>query len=83
MPAIYPYREYVEVGGLMAYAWDVADISRHAGNEIGQILRGTKPGDIPFYQATKFPLIINLKTAKTLGIEIPSSLLVQADEVIE
>ena len=83
MPAIYPYHDYVDVGGLMAYAADVPDIFLHAANEIAEILKGTKPGDIPFYQARKFNLVINLKTVKALGIEIPVSLLARADEVIE
>jgi putative tryptophan/tyrosine transport system substrate-binding protein len=83
LPAIYPFRECVELGGLMAYAFDLSEIFGHAADQVDQILRGTKPGDIPFYQATKFALVINLKTAKMLGIVMPSSLLAQADEVIE
>jgi putative tryptophan/tyrosine transport system substrate-binding protein len=83
VPAIYPFSAYVEIGGLMAYVADVPDVFSHAANQIDQILKGTKPGDIPFYQARKFDLFINLKTAKTLGLEMPSSLLAQADEVIE
>jgi putative tryptophan/tyrosine transport system substrate-binding protein len=83
LPAIFPHREAADLGGLIAYAPDIVELSRYAANEVGQILRGTNPGDIPYYQLTKFELIINLKTAKTLGIEMPSSLLAQADEVIE
>jgi putative ABC transport system substrate-binding protein len=83
LPAIYPFPEYVAIGGLMAYAADVPDLYAHAANQIDQILKGTKPGDIPFYQARKFNLVINLKTAKALGLEIPASLLARADEVIE
>jgi putative ABC transport system substrate-binding protein len=83
LPAIYPFREYMEVGGLMAYAFDPVDLGRHAAQQIDLILRGTKPGDIPFYQSTKLALIINLRTAKTLGIDMPSSLLASTDEVIE
>jgi putative ABC transport system substrate-binding protein len=83
MPAIYSYREYVEVGGLMAYSTDQADIYRRLANLIDKILKGANPGDIPFYQPTKFELVINLKTAKALGLEMPAMLLGRADEVIE
>jgi len=83
IPAIYAYRGTVALGGLMAYAYDIADTYRRAANAIDQILKGAFPGDIPFYQATKFELVINVKTAKALGLEIPSSLLLRADEVIE
>lgn len=83
LPAIYPDPGAVELGGLMSYGIEYKDQFRRAANIIDQILKGTKPGDIPFYQADKFSLAINLKTAKTLGLEIPASLLAQADEVIE
>jgi putative ABC transport system substrate-binding protein len=83
LPAIFANPAYVEIGGLMAYSPDYADEFRHGAQQIDQILKGTKPGDIPFYQGRKFELIINLKTAKALGIEIPNSILAQADEVIE
>jgi putative ABC transport system substrate-binding protein len=83
IPAIYPYRDYVDVGGLMAYSIDLADISRRLANLIDKILKGANPGDIPFYQPTKFALVINLKTAKALGLEMPAMLLGRADEVIE
>jgi putative ABC transport system substrate-binding protein len=83
IPTIYAYRETVARGGLMAYAPDWADTLRRAANAVGQILKGANPGDIPFYQATKFELVINVKTARALGLEIPSSLLLRADEVIE
>jgi putative ABC transport system substrate-binding protein len=83
LPAIYPFREFAKTGGLMAYAIDLADLGRHGADQIDLILKGTKAGDIPIYQPTTFALIINLKTAKTLGIEMPSSLLAQAAEVIE
>ena len=83
IPAIYALREFVEVGGLMAYSIDLADIYRRVANLIDKILRGANPGDIPFYQPTKFELSINLKTAKALGLEIPAMLLARADEVIE
>ena len=74
---------YVDVGGLMAYSVDLADISRRLANLIDKILKGANPGDIPFYQPTKFALVINLKTAKALGLEMPAMLLGRADEVIE
>jgi putative ABC transport system substrate-binding protein len=83
IPAIYPVRDYVEAGGLMAYSPDLVDIFRRVANLIDKILRGANPGDIPFYQPTKFELSINLKTAKALGFEMPAMLLGRADEVIE
>jgi putative ABC transport system substrate-binding protein len=83
LPAIYFYRGFVDIGGLMAYETDVADDYRHAADAVVQILKGTKPGDIPFYVTRKFNFVINLKTAKALNIDIPPSLLAQADEVIE
>jgi putative tryptophan/tyrosine transport system substrate-binding protein len=83
IPTIYPLREFVEVGGLMAYSIDIADIFRRHANLIDKILKGANPGDIPFFQPTKFELSINLKTAKTLGLEMPPMLLGRADEVIE
>ena len=76
-------REFVEVGGLMAYSIDQADTYRRLANVIDQIFRGANPGDIPFYRPTKFELSINLKTAKALGLEMPAMLLARADEVIE
>ena len=83
LPAIYFYREYVQNGGLMAYYADTPDLYRHAANQVDQILRGTKPGDIPFSQARKFNLAINLKAAKAFGFELPLSFLAQVDEVVE
>jgi len=83
IPTIYSYREFVEVGGLMAYSIDLADMYRRLANLIDKILRGANPADIPFYQPTKFELSINLKTAKALGLEMPAMLLARADEVIE
>jgi putative ABC transport system substrate-binding protein len=83
IPTLYPYRELVEVGGLMAYSIDLADIHRRAAGQIAEILKGTRTGDIPFYQPTRFDLTINLKTAKALGLEIPATLLARADNVIE
>ena len=83
LPAIYPFRDYVEVGGLMAYSIDQADMYRRIADVIDTIFRGANPGDIPFYQPNKFELSINLKTAKVLGLEMPATLLASADEVIE
>ena len=83
LPAIFPYRHAAELGGLMAYAHNDVERLCHLAGQIAQILRGTSPGDIPYYQLTKFELVINLKTAKALGIEMPASLLASADTVIE
>jgi putative tryptophan/tyrosine transport system substrate-binding protein len=83
LPSIYQFREHAELGGLTAYAYDFPDIMRHSAGQVDRILKGTKPGEIPYYQETKFELVINLKTAKTLGLTIPPSLLTVADEVIE
>jgi putative tryptophan/tyrosine transport system substrate-binding protein len=83
IPTMYAYREFVRVGGLMAYSIDQADMYRHLANVIDKILRGANPGDIPFYQPTKYELSINLKTAKALGLEMPAMLLARANEVIE
>ena len=83
IPAIYPIRDYVEVGGLMAYSIDLVDVFRRVANLIDKILSGANPGDIPFYRYTQFKLLINLKTAKVLGLEMPATLLARADEVIE
>ena len=83
IPAMYSLRQFVDVGGLMAYSIDLADTYRRLANLIDKILKGANPGDIPFYQPTKFELSINLKTAKALGLEMPAMLLGRADEVIE
>jgi ABC-type uncharacterized transport system substrate-binding protein len=83
LPAIYPWREAVEVGGFMAYTYNIVDLFRHAASIIDRILKGAKPGKIPFYQPTKFELVINLKTAKARGLNIPPGMLAIADEVIE
>ena len=83
LPAIYPDRSFVELGGLMAYGPELEELFRHAADQIDQILKGAKPGEIPFYQATKFKLTINLNTAKALGLAIPQSVLLRADEVIQ
>jgi putative ABC transport system substrate-binding protein len=83
LPVMCPYRDYVEAGGLMAYAVDLAELLRHMADEVHQILNGAKPGDIPIYQPTKFELLINLKTAKALGLTLPPALLANAAEIIE
>jgi putative tryptophan/tyrosine transport system substrate-binding protein len=83
IPASYAYREHVELGGLMAYSFDLEDLFRGSARQTAEILKGANPGDMPFRQATKFQLVINVKTAKALGLEMPSALLLRADEVIE
>jgi putative tryptophan/tyrosine transport system substrate-binding protein len=83
LPALYAYREQILQGGLMAYAFPRTDLYRHAAEQIDMIFKGTNPGDIPIYQARKWNLIINLRTAKALGLTIPLSVLASADEVIE
>jgi len=83
LPAIYESREYAEAGGLLTYGQDLTDLFRRAATYVDKILKGTKPADLPVEQPTKFELVVNLKTAKALGLAIPQSILVRADEVIQ
>jgi putative ABC transport system substrate-binding protein len=83
LSVIYPYRDYVDLGGLMTYAPDLGELAQRMANDVHQILGGVKPGDIPYFQPTKFLLIINLKTAKAVGLDLPPTLILRADEVIE
>jgi putative ABC transport system substrate-binding protein len=83
LPTIFPFREYFEIGALLVYGPSLADLYRHLAAYVDQILKGAPPGELPIYLASKFDLLINLKTAKAIGITIPPSLLVRADEVIE
>jgi len=83
LPAIYPYRDFVVAGGLMSYSPSYEDLFRRSATYVDKILKGAKPSDLPIEQPTKFELLVNMKTAKTLGVPIPPSLLLRADHVVE
>ena len=83
LPAVYPFRYFATSGGLFSYGSDMADVFRRSASYVDRILKGAKPGDLPVQAPSKYELVINLKTSKTLGLEIPPMLLARADEVIE
>jgi putative tryptophan/tyrosine transport system substrate-binding protein len=83
LPTMYAFREFVDAGGLMSYGANTVEMFRFVADQSARVLNGTAPGDVPVIQATRFELVINLKTAKALGLTIPPSLLARADQVIE
>jgi putative tryptophan/tyrosine transport system substrate-binding protein len=83
LPAAYPFRDFVEAGGLMSYSVDLADLFRLMASEVAEIFNGKKPGEIPVFQPTKFELAINVRAAKALGLDLSPSFLARADQVIE
>jgi ABC-type uncharacterized transport system substrate-binding protein len=83
LPALYEQEDYVRDGGLVSYGANIADMYRRAASYVHRILNGAKPGDLPIERAAKFELVVNLKTAKALGLTIPPSVLARADEVIQ
>ena len=83
LPCVYAERNYVDEGGLMSYGPNLGDVFRRSAGYVDKILKGAKPGDLPIEQPTKFELVVNLKTARALGLTIPESILLQADEVIK
>ena len=83
LPSVYSFREYIEAGGLIAYTPNYDDLFRRAASYVDKILKGTKPGELPIEQPTRFHLLVNLKTARALGLKMPPTLLARADEVVQ